>query len=63
MSPNDDIIVEWKHDWLPILMDSEIGREMLENNLMKYYSEPMIKNLREAAAARAKSRTASVDTY
>jgi hypothetical protein len=31
-------------------MGSEIGRWMLENNLMEYYSEPMIKDLREAAA-------------
>src|SRR4029450_7065265 len=57
MSPNDDMIVEWKHDWLPNLMGSEIGRWMLDNNLMEYYSESMIKDLREAVAASAKSRT------
>src|SRR6266567_4682179 len=63
MSPNDEMIVEWKHDWLPNLMGSEIGRWMLENNLMEYYSEPMIKDLREAAAASGKSQTPPVDTH
>jgi pimeloyl-ACP methyl ester carboxylesterase len=63
MSPNDDMIVEWKHDWLPNLMGSEIGRWMLDNNLMEYYSESMIKDLREAVAASAKSRTPPVDTH
>jgi hypothetical protein len=62
MSPNDEMIVEWKHDWLPNLMGSEIGRWMLNNNLMEYYSESMIKDLREASAASAKSRTLPVDT-
>jgi hypothetical protein len=56
MSPNDDMIVEWKHDWLPNLMTSEIGRWMLENNLMEYYSEQMIKDLREAAANSQRDR-------
>jgi pimeloyl-ACP methyl ester carboxylesterase len=63
MSPNDEMIVEWKHDWLPNLMGSDIGRWMLENNLMEYYSESMIKDLREAAAASAKSRTPPTDTH
>jgi hypothetical protein len=63
MSPNDEMIVEWKHDWLPNLMGSEIGRWMLENNLMEYYSESMIKDLREAAVASAKSRTLPRDTH
>jgi hypothetical protein len=63
MSPNDDMIVEWKHTWLPNLMGSEIGRWMLDNNLMEYYSEPMIKDLREAAAASKKSETPPVDTH
>jgi pimeloyl-ACP methyl ester carboxylesterase len=63
MSPNDEMIVEWKHDWLPNLMGSEIGRWMLENNLMEYYSESMIKDLREAAAASVKSRTLPMDTH
>jgi pimeloyl-ACP methyl ester carboxylesterase len=62
MSPNDDMIVQWKRSWLPNLMGSEIGRWMLENNLMEYYSEPMIKDLSEAAAASAKSRTPPADT-
>jgi HPt (histidine-containing phosphotransfer) domain-containing protein len=51
LSPNDDMIVEWKRDWLPNLMGSEIGRWMLDNNLMDYYSEPMNKDLREAASS------------
>jgi hypothetical protein len=52
MSPNDEMIVEWKHDWLPNLMGSEIGRWMLENNLTEYYSEQMNKDLREAATSK-----------
>ena len=44
-------------------MGSEIGRWMLEKNLMEYYSESMIKDLREAAAASAKSRTLPMDTH
>jgi hypothetical protein len=52
MSPNDDMIVQWKRSWLPNLMRSELGRWMLENNLMEYYSEPMIKDLREAATSK-----------
>ena len=52
MSPNDAMIVEWKHDWLPNLMGSEIGRWMLENNLTDYYSEQMNKDLREAATSK-----------
>jgi pimeloyl-ACP methyl ester carboxylesterase len=63
LSPNDDMIVEWKRDWLPNLMGSEIGRWMLDNNLMEYYSEPMIKDLREAAAAGEKSQTPTADTH
>src|SRR5947207_2541742 len=51
MSPNDEMIVEWKHDWLPNLMGSEIGKWMLENNLTEYYSEQMNKDLHEAASA------------
>jgi len=50
LSPNDDMIVTWKRSWLPNLMRSELGRWMLDNNLMEYYSETMIKDLREAAA-------------
>src|SRR6185312_11701549 len=36
ISPNDAMIVEWKHNWLPNLMGSEIGRWMFENNLTDY---------------------------
>src|SRR4051812_1411062 len=50
LSPNDDMIVTWKRSWLPNLMRSELGRWMLDNNLMEYYSETMVKDLREAAA-------------
>ena len=49
LSPNDDMIVTWKRSWLPNLMRSELGRWMLDNNLMEYYSEAMIKDLRNAA--------------
>jgi hypothetical protein len=55
LSPNDDMIVTWKRSWLPNLMRSELGRWMLDNNLMEYYSETMIKDLREAAASPAPS--------
>ena len=50
LSPNDDMIVTWKRSWLPNLMRSELGQWMLDNNLMQYYSETMVKDLREAAA-------------
>src|SRR6516225_5525155 len=56
MSPNDGMIVGWKRSWLPNLMTSELGRWMLDNNLMEYYSEPMIKDLREAAASSQRDR-------
>jgi len=46
------MIVEWKHDWLPNLMGSEIGKWMLENNLTEYYSEQMNKDLQEAATSK-----------
>ena len=52
MSPNDDMIVQWKRFRLPNLMRSELGRWMLENNLMEYYSEQMNKDLREAATSK-----------
>src|SRR5437763_8506662 len=55
LSPNDDMIVTWKRSWLPNLMRSELGRWMLDNNLLKYYSQSMIKDLREAAASPAGS--------
>src|SRR6267378_106222 len=56
MSPNDEMIVEWKHDWLPNLMGSEIGKWMLENNLTEYYSEQMNKDLQEAATSDQRDR-------
>ncbi len=49
LSPGDDMIVTWKRSWLPQLMQSELGRWMLDNNLMEYYSATMVKDLREAA--------------
>jgi len=49
LSPNDDMIVTWKRSWLPNLMRSELGHWMLDNHLMEYYSEAMIKDLRDAA--------------
>jgi len=48
MSANDDKILEWKRSMLPNLIGSDVGKWMLENNLMEYYSEPMNKDLREA---------------
>jgi pimeloyl-ACP methyl ester carboxylesterase len=57
LSPNDDMIVTWKRSWLPNLMRSELGRWMLDNNLMEYYSDTMIKDLRDAAASPAPSAT------
>jgi len=57
LSPNDDMIVTWKRSWLPNLMRSELGRWMLDNNLMEYYSETMVRDLRDAAASPAASAT------
>jgi hypothetical protein len=51
ISPNDSKIVEWKRSNLPNLMCSEIGKWMLDNNLMEYYSEQMNKDLHQAAAS------------
>ncbi|MFL6584455.1 MAG: alpha/beta hydrolase [Chthoniobacterales bacterium] len=48
MSANDDKIIEWKRSMLPNLIGSEVGKWMLENNLMEYYSEQMNKDLRQA---------------
>src|SRR5213075_72606 len=57
LSPNDAMIVTWKRSWLPNLMRSELGRWMLDNNLMEYYSETMVRDLRDAAASPAASAT------
>jgi len=54
MSANDDKIIEWKRSMLPNLIGSDVGKWMLENNLMEYYSEEMNKDLREAAAGISK---------
>jgi pimeloyl-ACP methyl ester carboxylesterase len=62
LSPNDEMILGWKRSWLPNLMTSELGRWMLDNNLMEYYSEPMIKDLREAAGATGGSPTPPAST-
>jgi hypothetical protein len=51
------MIVTWKRSWLPNLMRSELGRWMLDNNLMEYYSETMIKDLRDAAAPPSATNT------
>src|SRR4051812_12610227 len=55
LSPNDDMIITWKRSWLPNLMQSELGRWMLDNNLMEYYSDTMVKELRDAAGPTATS--------
>ena len=57
LSPNDDMIVTWKRSWLPNLMRSELGHWMLDNNLMEYYSETMVKDLRDAAGPAPASAT------
>ena len=57
ISPNYDKIAEWKRTNLPNMMGSEVGKWMLENNLMEYYSEQMNKDLRQAAASVQKSAT------
>jgi len=49
MSADDPKLIEWKRSNLPNLIGSEVGKWMLENNLMEYYSEPMQKDLHEAA--------------
>jgi hypothetical protein len=59
LSVNDEKIAEWKHDWLPNLMGSEVGNWMLENNLTEYYCERMNKDLREAAVKIRKSPVTS----
>jgi len=56
-----EMIVEWKHDWLPNLMGSEIGKWMLENNLTEYYSEQMNKDLREAATSKGNQVSSGLD--
>jgi pimeloyl-ACP methyl ester carboxylesterase len=48
MSANDDKLIEWKRSMLPNLIGSEVGKWMLENKLMDYYSEEMIKDLHQA---------------
>ena len=44
-------MVEWKQSTLPNLIGSDIGKWMLENHLVDYYSEQMNKDLHEAAAS------------
>jgi hypothetical protein len=51
MSADDPRIIEWKRSTLPNLIGSEVGKWMLENNLMEYYSEQMNKDLRQALAS------------
>jgi pimeloyl-ACP methyl ester carboxylesterase len=50
MSPTDPKIVEWQRSMLPNLIGSEVGKWMLENKLMEYYSERMQKDLHQALA-------------
>ena len=57
MSADDAKIIEWKRSNLPNLMGSDVGRWMLDNNLMEYYSEQMNKDLRQAAAANVEKPT------
>jgi pimeloyl-ACP methyl ester carboxylesterase len=53
ISVDDAKIIEWKRSMLPNLMGSEVGKWMLDSNLMEYYSEQMIKDLRQAAESAA----------
>jgi hypothetical protein len=48
MSSNDNKIIEWKRSMLPNLIGSDVGKWMLENKLMEYYSEAMNKDLQQA---------------
>jgi pimeloyl-ACP methyl ester carboxylesterase len=48
MSANDDKLIEWQRSNLPNLIGSDVGKWMLENHLMDYYSEQMNKDLRTA---------------
>jgi pimeloyl-ACP methyl ester carboxylesterase len=50
MSENDNKLIEWKRSMLPNLIRSDVGKWMLESNLMEYYSEPMNKDLQAAAS-------------
>ena len=52
MSADDAKIIEWKRSNLPNLMGSDVGKWMLNNNLMEYYSEQMQKDLQAAASIR-----------
>ena len=59
MSADDPKIIEWKRANLPNLMGSEVGRWMLENNLMEYYSEQMNKDLRAGMPAQPATQTST----
>jgi pimeloyl-ACP methyl ester carboxylesterase len=62
MSTNDDKIIEWKRSMLPNLMRSDVGKWMLDSNLTEYYSEAMVRDLREAAGEKDLSLTPQADT-
>ena len=51
MSADDPKIIEWKRSNLPNLMGSEVGKWMLDSNLMEYYSAEMQKDLHQAVNA------------
>jgi hypothetical protein len=59
ISVDDTKIIEWKRSMLPNLMGSEVGKWMLDSNLMEYYSEQMNKDLHEAAASIPAPQSAS----
>jgi hypothetical protein len=61
MSSDDAKIIEWKRSMLPNLMGSDVGKWMLESNLMEYYSEQMNKDLHEAAASIHRSNVKTAD--
>jgi pimeloyl-ACP methyl ester carboxylesterase len=59
ISVDDEKIIEWKRSMLPNLMGSDVGKWMLDSNLMEYYSEQMNKDLHEAAASIPAPQSAS----
>ena len=63
MSADDPKIIEWKASMLPNLIGSEVGKWMLDNNLMEYYSEPMNKDLWQAARSVPQSRSTPANSH
>jgi pimeloyl-ACP methyl ester carboxylesterase len=43
LNPNESPYHEWRRDWIPQLLRSNVGKWMLENDLLNYYS-PELRN-------------------